>query len=111
MTESKLYGMLGLARRAGKVVCGTDAVIDKVRTKKAYLVIVSSDVSESTIKRITDKCSFYGIQKILYGTSEENGKAIGKTDVATIAVTDKNFADTISRLYKNLTEVAENGSC
>ena len=111
MMESKLYGMLGLAKRAGKVVSGTDAVIDKVRTKRAFLVIISSNVSEATNKRITDKCDFYQTTKIIYGTSEVNGKTIGKTNVAAIAVTDKNFADTILRLYKNLTEVAENGSC
>ena len=111
MTESKLYGMLGLAKRAGKVVSGADAVIDRVRTKSAFLVIISSDVSEATNKRITDKCNFYETTKIIYGTSEVNGKTIGKADVAAIAVTDKNFADTILRLYKNLTEVAENGSC
>ena len=103
--------MLGLAKRAGKIVCGTDAVIDKVRNKSAFLVIISSDVSQATNKRITDKCNFYETTKIIYGISEANGKAVGKTNVAAIAVTDKNFADTILRLYKNLTEVAENGSC
>ena len=111
MTESKLYGMLGLAKRAGKVVSGADAVIDKVRVKGAFLVIISSDVSETTNKRLNDKCKYYNTPKIVYGLSETNGKAIGKSDVAAIAVTDKNFADTILRLYKNLTEVAENGSC
>ena len=108
MAKNKLYGMLGLAKRAGKVVSGTDAVIDRVRDGSAVLVIVSGDASESTQKRVTDKCKFYGTEYIVY---EGVGKAIGKDGCAAIAIVDKNFADAVLNIYNNLTEVAENGSC
>lgn len=108
MAKNKLYGMLGLAKRAGKVVSGTDAVIDRVRDGSAVLVLVSGDASESTQKRVTDKCKFYGTEYIVY---EGVGKAIGKDGCVAVAIVDKNFADAVLNIYNNLTEVAENGSC
>lgn len=108
MTENKLCGMLGLAMNAGKVVSGTDSVIDRVRTNSASLVIISFDASDITKKKITDKCKFYGVDYIFYSGI---GKAIGKDNCASAAIIDENFADAILNIYNNLTEVAENGSC
>ena len=48
----KLLGMLGFAARARKLVCGTDLCRDEIRRGKLQLVLVASDASQNTKKRI-----------------------------------------------------------
>ncbi len=111
MTNNKIYGMLGLAKRAGKATSGTDAVIDRIRSYKAYLVIISNDASDGTKKRISDKCKSYETDYVFYGNCDEIGRAIGVNNCVAVAITDQGFAKSLKEKYNNLTEVAENGSC
>ena len=111
MINNKVYGMLGLAKRAGKAISGTDAVIARIKSGDAHLVIISEDASSGTKKRITDKCKSYETDYILYGNCDDTGKAIGVTNCVAVAVVDEGFAQSIKNKYSNLTEVAENGSC
>ena len=48
-------GVIGLAARARGVVIGTNQVLEAVRNKKAKLVLIASDVSDNTLKNLTDK--------------------------------------------------------
>ena len=53
--RARLLGMIGLAKRAGRLVCGTDAVISAVSSaKKPQLVIAADDISERTKKQLSD---------------------------------------------------------
>ena len=111
MANDKIYGMLGLAKRAGKAISGTEAVIAKIRGFEAYLVIIANDASDGTKKRITDKCKSYETDYIFYGICDDIGKAIGTGNCVAVAITDEGFAKSLKYKYNNLTEVAENGSC
>ena len=92
---------------------GAAAIIDTLQNNgfEAYLVVISNDASEGTKKRITDKCMSYETDYLFYGNCDENGKAIGTSNCVAIAITDEGFAKSLKEKYKNLTEVAENGSC
>ena len=48
----RLMSLLGLCRRAGKLVLGNDPVIDSINLKKAKLVVVASDCSRHTAKDV-----------------------------------------------------------
>ncbi len=93
----KVFGLLGLAKKAGKVVSGESAVKESVRFSKAHLVIIACDASENTEKGITDSCSYYGVKHFKYSTKEELGHAIGNNFNAAVAVTDKGFSNSIER--------------
>ena len=99
MDESKrsLLSRIGLGRRSGKVVFGTDPVCDCVRGGNALLVLVCADTSENTKKRIGNCASYYKVRlKDLDGiTAKELGAAIGKGAVSCIAVTDENIVKLI----------------
>ncbi len=51
-------GIIGLARRAGALSIGTEQVVAEVRKGRAKLVLIASDVSENTAKRLTDKADY-----------------------------------------------------
>lgn len=98
--NNKFLFMLGLCRKAGKVIIGTDLVTKSLPSKKAYLVIYASDASENTVKKVTDKCSFYGVECIKAPfSSSEISNAIGKSaSVCTLGITDLNFSSELKSL-------------
>lgn len=96
MKQTKVLSLLGLAMRAGKVVSGEFATENAVKSGKVSLVIVAKDASDNTKKLFRDKCKFYEIPVLEYGTKEELGKAIGKEMRSSVGIQDAGFAKTIT---------------
>lgn len=92
----RVYAMLGMAMKAGKVVSGEFSTEKSVKSGQAQLVIVSEDASDNTKKLFSNMCEFYKVPRCFCGTKEELGCAIGKAIRASLAVTDENFAKAIS---------------
>ena len=59
--KNKIANSLGLAKKAGAVVSGTELVIESVRKKKACHVFMCSDASDGTAKKLRDKTAFYNV--------------------------------------------------
>lgn len=100
--NDKIFGYVGLAKRAGKLSDGTDAVLGSVRAGKSKLVILSNNASAATAKKISDKCSYYNVRLLTYGEMETLGKAVGREFAACVSVNDENFANAIVRLMKGM---------
>lgn len=99
---------LGLCRRAGALICGTPMICEALRGKKApIIVLMASDTSEGTHKKLTDKCSFYRVELVELSVDGETlARSVGKTGaLAAVAVTDENLA----KLVKNA--LCEGGIC
>jgi ribosomal protein L7Ae-like RNA K-turn-binding protein len=107
MMKNKVYSMLGLAMRAGKVAAGDDTVLKAVRSGEAKLVILAEDAAPNAQKKYRDKCSHYQIPLMEYGSRFELGSAIGKVDRVVLAVTDAGFADRIAEGLVKPAEVDE----
>lgn len=94
---NKVYGLLGISAKAGKISSGMDLVLEELSKNKVNLVIVAEDTSEKTIKNIKYYCEKEKVDLLIYGTILENSKAIGKHNKAIIAIKDKNLADAIKK--------------
>ena len=86
--------LLGLAYRAGKIVLGEE-VLHQIR--KVRLLFLASDISEGSRERYLKKCHYYDIPFIDVCDTEELSSALGKNNVKVIGVTDKGFADALSK--------------
>jgi ribosomal protein L7Ae-like RNA K-turn-binding protein len=82
---------LGLAYKAKKIAIGTDLSREKMRQKKAVMILLANDASENTQKKIRDKASFYGIDVMDTFTSEQLSQPIGKGQIKVIAILDEGF--------------------
>lgn len=98
---SKALRYIGIAKKAGKLVFGTQMVCDALRSNSLKngdcensAVFVASDVSEATLKKLTDKCSFYSAELVrLADTSSELAHGIGKTGaVAAVYISDEGLS-------------------
>ena len=104
----RVYGMLGLAARAGKVVSGSDAVIGAIRAGNVKLLIFTKDISRNSLDKILKNTGSDEITCYSFGTSEDLGYALGKSDRTVAAITDKSFADGISAILEKINEEEDN---
>ncbi len=96
--ERKISGMLGLAKRAGKISSGATQVKQDLKRGSVYLVIIATDASDNTQKEYTSNCQFYKTPLVIWGDKEILGKAIGKPMRTVLAVLDQGFADRLKEL-------------
>ena len=97
----KIFGLIGLAKRAGKIAGGDFSVTASIKEKKAELVILACDASDNTKKNLINSCKFYNVRYIEYGTMEELGKFTGRSVRASFSVQDKGFAEAILKKLNN----------
>ena len=90
--NEKLTGLIGLARRAGRLTVGTDAVKELLTAGKARLVLLAADISPKSEKELRfaagdTPLAVTGIPK------EELGRITGRPKPVGVAATeDKGFA-------------------
>lgn len=97
--NNKIFGFLGLAKRAGKVDTGEQRVRDRIKSGNAFLVILAEDASENTRKKITDMCNFRDIELIVLSDRYTLGSCVGKEFAVVLSVSDKGFAEKIKQLF------------
>lgn len=95
--DAKILSLFGLAARAGRIASGEFQTETAVKTGTAYLVVVAEDASDNTKKLFRDKCAYYNIPVVTYGTKEELGHAIGKEFRASLAVLDEGFTKAVMK--------------
>jgi len=94
--ERKILNLLGLATRANLLVSGEDIVIDAIQKKKAKIVFLGSDASESTLDKFQKKCFYYNVELNTMFTSEQLSNSIGKTRMV-LAIIDLGFYKSIKK--------------
>lgn len=96
--NERLLQLLGLAARARKVVSGEELVVKEIRHNKAKLVLLATDASNNSSKKIQDKCTFYNVEYHVFGDRYQLGNAIGKEARVALAIVDSGFAKKMSSL-------------
>lgn len=91
--SSNISGLIGLARKAGKVEVGEEAVSVAARHHKARVILFASDAADNTLRRresLGGQGSCPAIQLPL--TKAELGGAVGRSTCAVLALTDIGLA-------------------
>lgn len=96
VNKKKLYGLIGLATRARKVVSGEFSTEKSVKSGRSCMVIVSEEASENTKKMFTNMCAYYKVPIYLFGTKDELGHAMGQQFRASLSVEDAGFAKSMA---------------
>ena len=98
MINNKVYGLLGLTSKAGKLAFGTDSCLEIIAKHKVKLIIVAEDSSERTINNFREKCKQNNIDFYVFGKKEDLSKSIGKVNKTVIGIKDKNLAGAIIKI-------------
>lgn len=100
MNQQPWKSFLGLAARARKITSGEELVVKEIQRGKVMLVLLSSDASKNTEKKISDKCTFYKIPLRYVTDRYELGQAIGKDARVVVGIQDKGFAKKLDTLLE-----------
>ena len=107
--NEKILSLFGLARRAGKLAPGHDAVIESVVKNKAKLCVLCVDASERLERDIKHACSYENKNiPVLKANFDMKtlSKAIG-TKAAVISINDEGFAKKLLSMFEQDTQRKE----
>ena len=93
--KNKILSLLGFATKAGKLGFGFEAAREALRDKKSKIVLIASDISEKSLKKIVTSTAFYGVEhRRSEKTMAELSDALGVTcNVAAVAVKKSTFVN------------------
>ncbi|WP_239404197.1 ribosomal L7Ae/L30e/S12e/Gadd45 family protein [Erysipelatoclostridium sp. An173] len=91
MPMNNALNILGLASRARKIVTG-EMLITMVRNNRVHLVIIATDASANTKKKLVDKCTSYNVEYIITSNIQELSRVIGKYNRVAVGIQDAGFA-------------------
>jgi uncharacterized protein len=91
--EARIVELVGLARRAGLLEIGTDAVLRSLEADAA-VVVMARDASERTVGKIEE--ALRSAKRIRASTKEELGRLLGRDEIGVVAVRASKLADRIS---------------
>ena len=99
---NKILSTLGLCACARKISYG-ETLLKDIKSNKVYYVVVASDASDNSKKRIIDKCNFYKCEHIIILDKLSISKAIGRVDVVSaVGIKDHNF---VKKIKENIERV------
>ena len=98
--KQQLSNLIGLAKRAGKVISGEELVIKAIQNGKARLVILASDAATTQNNRLTHTSTYTEKPVSQLLTERELSHAIGQNRKV-IALVDDGFAKKMESLMKN----------
>ena len=85
--------LLGLARRAGAVAVGIEAVRRSVEAGEARLVLTAEDASSVQLEKVWKAMRDRAIPRAILGDRDALGAAVGAASASAVAVTNDSFAD------------------
>ena len=92
----KELSLLGLAKRAGRLAVGNDAVSEALHTGRARLLILAEDAAENTVRRFSNRHGEVPL-RTLPCSKETLGSAIGYKSCAAAAICDEGFAQAFEK--------------
>ena len=99
-------GLLGICKKAGKLIFGERQTEAALKTKTAKLVLVATDASERTRLKIIRLAETADIPCVAdFATMEEMGHAVGSSASAVLGIGDAGFADAIGKMCFGNTEI------
>ena len=103
--QSSYLGLLGLAKKAGKVERGDEAARAALTGKSARLLLIASDASDRTRETFEFIAESVNVPYVSVSeTRADLGNAIGKRPCAVLAICDIGFA---AAMVKKLSETNE----
>ncbi len=96
--ENRIYSMLSIASKAGRIVSGEDPVRNSIRQGKVKMLIISEDASANTYKRFSNAAAYYKVDFIHWGLKQQLGSSIGKSERSILGITDEGFCNNIKEL-------------
>ena len=98
----RILSLLGFAKKAGRLITGTNAVLRSILMCESEMVIVTNDAGKSVKEKFKRLCEENDIEFFVIGSSLEFGNATGEQNKVIYSVIDAGFKDKLVELITNL---------
>jgi len=98
----RILSLLGFAKKARKLITGSNAVLRSILMGEAYIVIVTNDAGKSVKEKFSRLCKENEIEFYIIGDSRELGRSTGEQNKVIYSVIDAGFKDKLVELITNL---------
>jgi ribosomal protein L7Ae-like RNA K-turn-binding protein len=92
----KLAGLIHISRKAGKLLSGRSAVLDRIRSRKEVYVFIARDAG-SDLSRKVERAA--GATR-MHISSNELGSILGRERLSLLGITDRGLADELSEIIR-----------
>lgn len=101
----KIFGLLGLAKKAGRLEIGEEPVGAACRARDARLLLLANDAAPNTVRRAAHFSEAGACVMLTLPASKDMlGHAVGRSSCAMLALTDIGFADAVAKRLAALDE-------
>ncbi|MBI4746707.1 MAG: DUF448 domain-containing protein [Deltaproteobacteria bacterium] len=106
----RISSLLSLARKAGKVVDGREAVEKGITMGTINLLVFAEDLSPISFKEMKDTCLKRGIGYYTYLSKDEMGGLIGKGERGAVGIADASFSSLLGKEFERVKSLGSVGS-
>jgi len=106
----RISSLLSLARKAGKVVDGREAVEKGMEKGTINLLVFAEDLSPLSFKEMKDTCLKRGIGYYTYLSKDEMGGLIGKGERGGLGIADASFSSLLGKEFERFKSLGSVGS-
>ncbi|MEC9484600.1 MAG: ribosomal L7Ae/L30e/S12e/Gadd45 family protein [Candidatus Izemoplasma sp.] len=93
----KVLSLLGLAKRAGKLVIGEKNVLDALKELQQPVIFLGQDAGSNIKDKVNKKAHHYKLVLCTKYSKKELSQAVGTQNHAMMMVLDKGFNDAIKK--------------
>jgi predicted RNA-binding protein YlxR (DUF448 family)/ribosomal protein L30E len=107
LLEERIGSYLALANKAGRVVSGSDMVMELLKKRKAGVVFLATDISPEIGAKVMALSKRYEVPHVAIFTKERIGAFLGKGLRSVAAIEQSGFIETVTReiaKYRNFFE-------
>jgi len=108
--QQRITSLVGMARKAGHCISGSNAVINSLRQGDGLaLVLVAEDISAGIVEKINELTSRHQVPCVSMFNKEKLGQLLGKEERSVVAIGTGSLADALLlELRRYLQMVREN---
>ena len=93
--RSKLASYMGFAVKSRNLLMGFNTCVLAMNKRRIKLLIIATDISENSGKKILKEANKHQVPYRVYGTSDELSQMAGTGGRSIFGITDDNFAKVI----------------
>ena len=105
LLNQNTLGFIGIAKKSGNLICGEDQSLKAVEENKVRLLLVASDASANTRKKVGRAVDIFSVRCIYVPyTAEQLGGIIGFARCTVCAVLDTKIASELADRFAEMSD-------
>jgi len=94
---TKATSLVGMSKKSGHAVAGFDAVVGAAKKWSGGLIILASDISDGTRRKLMEALPQGGVTVLEFSTKDGLGTMLGEQPTAVVYIDDQGLAAALSR--------------